>query len=78
MKSKVKASPAKAPSQEQRSRKNRFRRLEARRLIRSCREEGLSIARIECDNATGKVTIYPGAPVESATENNQWDAVLTK
>jgi hypothetical protein len=52
--------------------------VETRRLIRSCREEGLSIARIECDSATGKVTIYPGAPVESATDDNTWDSVLTK
>jgi hypothetical protein len=77
VKSKVQASPAKQP-QHRPSRKNRFRRVETRRLIRSCREEGLSIARIECDSATGKVTIYPGAPVESATDDNTWDSVLTK
>jgi hypothetical protein len=38
---------------------------------------GLTIARVECEPLTGKVSIIPGAP-KSATDQNPWDAVLTK
>jgi hypothetical protein len=76
VKAKAKAQAAKP---QQSRHRNRFRRVETKRLIRACREEGLSIARIECDGATGKVSIIPGVPVESAsTDDNPWDSVLTK
>jgi len=60
VKRKVKVSPAKKPPQEQGRSKNVFRKVDTKKLIRSCREAGLGIHKIEYDN--GKVTIFPGAP----------------
>jgi hypothetical protein len=75
VKAKAKATPAKKPPEPRR--RNRFRKTETKRLITAAREAGLSIARIECD-ASGRVSIIPGAPVESAPDVNAWDSVGTK
>jgi len=40
------------------------------------RKAGLSIARVECDSATGKIVVFPGKPGEVSGGDNPWDEVL--
>ena len=80
MKARVKATPAKAkkPQQHVPRPRNRFRQTETKRLMKAALAAGLSIQRVEVDGASGRVSIIPGAPVDTATESNSWDSVLTK
>jgi hypothetical protein len=75
-KKQVKPKPKAQPPAVHPPRRTRFKKTETKRLIRAMRESGLSIARVECD-ATGRISIIPGAP-EPPTDQNPWDAVLTK
>jgi len=57
----------------------KFRKTEAKRLIRAVLDAGLTIARVECDSATGKIMIFPGKPGEvSAVAGNDLDNWLGK
>jgi hypothetical protein len=46
------------------------------RAIKSVLKAGLSIARLEIDPTTGKITITTGKPKETETGINPWDKVL--
>lgn len=53
---------------------SRFRRTEAKRLVRAALEAGLSVARIEVDPSSGKISVIPGKalePDESLTADDQ-------
>jgi len=64
-------------SEQQRRGPNRFRKSEARRLVQATIDAGLSVARVECNPATGKIAVIPGQPNEKTTaSNNEWDEVL--
>lgn len=57
-------------------RRNSFKRNDLRRAVRSAREAGLSIARVEVDD-TGKIAVVVGAPeppeAVAASGTNPWD-----
>jgi hypothetical protein len=49
---------------------SRFRRVEARRLVRATLEAGLTIARVEVDPKSGTIAVIPGnAEQTKATAN---------
>jgi hypothetical protein len=52
---------------------SRFRRVEARRLVRATIEAGLPVARIEVDTSTGKISVIPGkADASKESELDNW------
>ena len=54
---------------------NRFRQNEVKRLVSAVQATGLGVARIECDAASGRISVIPGEPAETSTKND-WDKVL--
>jgi len=72
--------PKAAPDKEPKTRgKGRFTQAATRRLIQSVLGAGLPIARVEQNTDAGIITVFPGAPAETAAaDTNAWDSVLTK
>jgi len=54
---------------------NRFRKVEARRLIKGVQDAGLSVAGIEVD-PRGIIRVLTGQPAASDISANPWDEVL--
>jgi hypothetical protein len=65
VKPKAEAKPPRGP--------NRFKKTETRRFLTAVRESGLPVARVEHNTATGIITVFPGAPVEAASDENPWE-----
>lgn len=55
---------------------NRFKSSEVKRLVSAVKSTGLGVARIECDAASGKISVIPGKPADEAPNQNAWDEVL--
>jgi hypothetical protein len=55
---------------------NKFRKTETARLCRAVLDAGLSISRVECDSATGRIVVFPGQPGDVSGSDNPWDEVL--
>jgi hypothetical protein len=56
-----------------------FRQQDVRRAIAAARRAGLSIARVEVDPKTAKITVVAGAPsdiVAPEAEANPWDTAV--
>jgi len=60
--------------QPQRRGPSRFRKTEATRLVRAALDAGLSVARVECDPASGRITVVPGK-ADEANVTNEWDEI---
>jgi hypothetical protein len=44
--------------------------------LRAALDAGLSINRVECDPATGKIVVFPGKSGDVSGNDNPWDEVL--
>lgn len=56
-----------------------FRQQDVRRAIEAAQKAGLSIARVEVDPKTAKITVVAGAPSDATppkAEVNPWDAAV--
>jgi hypothetical protein len=71
MKKKAKQHPERTPARL--GNPNRFRRTEARRLMRAALDVGLPIGRVEVDPASGRISIIPGkADASKESELDNW------
>jgi len=67
-----KSTPKSAPPRKPRA-QLRFKRADLVRAIRSAKDAGLPIDRVEVDPNSGKISVLVSQPGDAAGERNEWD-----